>query len=176
MQWIKKSLMEMREIKVGMTRADLFKVFKTESGLSSNVNRTYVYRDSSYIKINVEFEPVKLGGDAEEADDDLIKNISKPYIGFGVIDHTYWLDKILIEIQRVKVGMTREDLLKILTTEGGTSTVFNRTYVYPEIPYIKIDVEFAPIKRPAPGVHSEETDEDLIKKISKPYLEFSIVD
>lgn len=95
-------------------------------------------------------------------------------------EHTQWIAKSLQEIQSIKVGMTRADLLRVFTTEGGLSTGLNRTYVYRECPLIKVDVEFEPVGRPARDVEGRvtlsEADEDVIKKISKPYLEWSIVD
>ena len=93
---------------------------------------------------------------------------------------TEWVAKSLREIQKVKVGMTRADLLKVFTTEGGLSTGLSRTYVYRECPYIKIDVEFEPVGRPAHDADGRvtlvEADGDVIKRISKPYLEWSIMD
>ena len=93
---------------------------------------------------------------------------------------TEWLAHSLKEMQKIKVGMTRADLLKVFTTEGGVTTGLNRTYVYRECPYIKVDVEFEPVGRPARSregrVTLMEADEDVIKKISKPYLEWSILD
>ena len=75
------------------------------------------------------------------------------------------------------VGMIRADLLKVFVTEGGISTPFNRTYVYRECPYIKLDVEFEPLgSRDFEGRVTSETNEDVIKKISKPYLEWSVMD
>jgi hypothetical protein len=92
-EWIASSLKEMQKIKVGMTRADLLKVFTTEGGLSTSLNRTYVYRDCSYIKVDVEFEPVgRSARDTEgrvtlvEANEDVIKKISKPYLEWMVVD------------------------------------------------------------------------------------------
>lgn len=57
-EWIAQSLREMETIKVGMTRADLLKVFTEEGGLSTRTQRQYVYRECPYIKVAVEFEPV----------------------------------------------------------------------------------------------------------------------
>ena len=83
----------------------------------------------------------------------------------------------LKEIRKIKIGMTRADLLKIFTTEGGLSTPFNRTYVYRECPYIKVDVEFEPVgRRNAEGRVTQEAKEDVIKKISRPYLEWGVID
>jgi hypothetical protein len=95
-------------------------------------------------------------------------------------EQTEWIGASLKKIQTIKVGMTRADLLKVFTTEGGLSTGLNRTYVYRECPHIKVDVEFEPIGRPARDTEGRvsliEADEDVIKKISKPYLEWSITD
>lgn len=93
---------------------------------------------------------------------------------------TEWIANSLKEIQKIKVGMTRADLLKVFTTEGGLSTGLNRTYVYRECPYIKVDVEFEAVGRPARDAEGRVTlvegDRDLIIKISKPYLEWSVAD
>lgn len=86
-EWIAQSLREMETIKVGMTRADLLKVFREEGGLSTRTQRQYVYRECLYIKVAVEFEPV---GNAEapfpENGEDKIVKISRPFIEWSVID------------------------------------------------------------------------------------------
>src|SRR5882672_6754324 len=64
-EWIASSLKEIQKIKVGMTRGELLKVFTTEGGLSTRTSRTYVYQPCSYIKVDVEFEPV--GGPPKDA-------------------------------------------------------------------------------------------------------------
>src|SRR5918994_7589872 len=87
---------------------------------------------------------------------------------------TEWMAKSLREMQKIQPGMTRADLLKVFTTEGGLSTGLNRKFVYRECLYIKVDVEFEPVGRAARDaegrVTAEEDDRDIIKKISKPYL------
>ncbi|SRR6266496_2951263 len=92
---------------------------------------------------------------------------------------TDWIVKSLKEMQTIKLGMTRADLLKVFTTEGGLSTPLNRTYVYRECAYIKVDVEFEPVGRPARDAEGRvthvEANEDVIKKISKPYLDWGAV-
>ena len=94
--------------------------------------------------------------------------------------HTEWMANSLQEMQKIKVGMTREDLLKVFTTEGGISTDLNRTYVYRECPYIKVDVEFEPVGRPARDADGRvtlvEANEDVIKNISRPYLAWMVTD
>ncbi len=89
---------------------------------------------------------------------------------------TEWIVNSLKEMQTINVGMTRADLLKVFTTEGGVSTGLNRTYVSRECPYIKVDVKFEPVGRPARDAEGRvtlvETNEDVIKKMSKPYLDW----
>ena len=93
---------------------------------------------------------------------------------------TEWVASSLKEMQQIKVGMTRADLLKVFTTEGGLSTGLDRTYVYRRCPYIKVDVEFEAVGRPARDkdgrVTLVEAGGDVIKKISRPYLEWSVTD
>lgn len=93
---------------------------------------------------------------------------------------TEWIANSLREMEKIKVGMTRADLLKVFTIEGGLSTGLQSKFVYRECPYIKVDVEFEPVGRPARDadgrVTLEEDNRDIIKNISKPYLEWSITD
>ena len=95
-------------------------------------------------------------------------------------EHTEWVAESLREIETVRVGMTRAELLRVFSTEGGLSTGLSRTYVYSECPYIKVDVEFVPVGRPSQDTEGRvtliESDEDLIRQISKPYLDWSIAD
>jgi hypothetical protein len=79
---------------------------------------------------------------------------------------------VLKEFQTIKPGMTRAELSKVFITEGGLSTAKHRTYVYRGCPYIKIDVDFT-LANPA---QNEERPTDIIAKLSKPYLDWSISD
>jgi hypothetical protein len=95
-------------------------------------------------------------------------------------EQTRWIADSLREMQKIKAGMTRADLLKVFTAEGGLSTGLGRTYVYRGCPYIKVDVEFEPVGRPARDAEGRvtlmEAADDVIKRMSKPYLEWSVVD
>jgi hypothetical protein len=86
-EWLAKSLREMETIKPDMTRADLIKVFQEEGGLSTRTQRTYVYRGSRLIKVDVTFEPVGAPEDKlTESAKDRITKISKPYLGWSISD------------------------------------------------------------------------------------------
>jgi hypothetical protein len=92
----------------------------------------------------------------------------------GTDEHTEWIAKSLKEIESVKVGMTRVDLLRVFKEEGGISTKTWRRYVYRDCPYIKVDVEFEPVGDPENKV--SQSPRDKIIKISRPFLEWSIMD
>ena len=95
-------------------------------------------------------------------------------------DHTAWVAEVLQRILTVKPGMTREALLQVFTTEGGISTALQRTYASQDCPYFKVDVEFRAVGRPERDedgrVTMIEDPQDVIVKISKPYLGFSVKD
>ncbi|HEY1208011.1 MAG TPA: hypothetical protein VGE85_01460 [Terracidiphilus sp.] len=85
---------------------------------------------------------------------------------------TVWIGKVLREIDTVRPGMTRKDLLKVFAEEGGLSTRTQRTYVYKDCPFIKVDAVF----RAVGAVETWESGEDQLISISRPYLAYSIMD
>jgi hypothetical protein len=95
-------------------------------------------------------------------------------------DHTAWVAESLKRMQTIRPGMTRTDLLKVFTTEGGLSTGLQRTFVSQDCPYFKVDVEFEAVGRPSRDADGRVTlvegSQDIIVKISRPYLDFSIID
>jgi hypothetical protein len=94
-------------------------------------------------------------------------------------DHVAWVAEALKRMQVVTPGMTREILLTVFTTEGGISSREHHTYVSRDCPYFKVDVEFQPVDRPDGddnGVNRLEGSRDVIVKISRPYLQFTIAD
>lgn len=92
----------------------------------------------------------------------------------GAMGHSEWVARSLSAIQTIKAGMTRRDLLKLFTVEGGQSNRTTRTYVFRECHYIKVDVAFERVG--APQDKLKESMEDRILRISKPYLEQSVID
>jgi hypothetical protein len=89
-------------------------------------------------------------------------------------ERTKWIAKLLRQIEKVKPGMRRRDLLKVFTTEGGISFPTERTYVHKECPYIKVGVRFKAVHEESNGFN--ESPDDIIESISKPYLEWSMAD
>jgi RNA polymerase sigma factor (sigma-70 family) len=117
-------------------------------------------------------------GDAAKALDTMLKSLRDEREHAQKVEllkrTTAWIEKSLKEMQTVTVGTTREELLKVFTTEGGLSSRLHQTFVYRECPYIKVDVEFKPIEEPNKKLKANP--KDTIIKISKPYLEWSIGD
>lgn len=94
-------------------------------------------------------------------------------------DHEAWVADVLQEILTVKPGMTRRDLLELFTTGGGISSRTWRTYVSKRCVLFQVDVEFQAVGEPdigdTPGF-LYEADDDIILKISRPYLQFEVKD
>jgi hypothetical protein len=88
--------------------------------------------------------------------------------------------EVLKRMETIQPGMTRQTLLTVFTTEGGESTGLQRTFVSRDCPYFKIDVEFQAVGRPNRDENGRvtlvEDNEDIILKVSSPYLQFSIMD
>src|SRR5579859_302222 len=85
-------------------------------------------------------------------------------------ERAQWVGNVMAWADTIKPGMTRKELLRVYTTEGGISTRTWRTYVLKGCPKIKVDVEFAAVGAgTAPG---GEDPDDKIVKISKPYLDY----
>jgi len=97
-----------------------------------------------------------------------------------VVDPALSADRpVLKDVSSIQSGMTRAELLRVFTTEGGLSTRDEQRYVYRRCPIIKVMVTF---RRPADadddwgGAPEEERTGDIIQSISKPFLEYSIMD
>ena len=95
-------------------------------------------------------------------------------------DHIAWVAEALKRMQTIKPGMTRGALLKVFTIEGGLFNRNHRTFVSRDCPYFKVEVEFEAVGQPGRGgdggISPTESSQDIIVKISKPYLQFSVAD
>ena len=95
-------------------------------------------------------------------------------------DHTEWIEKSLLEMQKVKAGSTRAEFNKVFVKEGGLYTGLQGTYAYRGCPYIKVNVYFAAVGRAARDAEGrvtlEESGADVVTEISKPYLDWVVTD
>ena len=88
---------------------------------------------------------------------------------------TTQVSDLLVECQKIKPGMTRSELLRVFIAEGGIFTAQHRTFVHRRCPYIKVDVDFNLSGRTSPGTNAEQGD-DIVRSISKPYLDWTVID
>ena len=80
-QWVESSLSQIEKLQVGMTRADVERLFVSDGGISTRYRQTYVFRECPHIKIDVEFSPTEAeGGALPVRPTDRITVISKPYL------------------------------------------------------------------------------------------------
>jgi hypothetical protein len=76
-------------------------------------------------------------------------------------------------------GMSRDQLMRVFTTEGGLSTALSRTFVSRDCPFFKVDVKFRRALDHESNSNSkslQELNSDVIASISQPYLQFSVMD
>jgi len=110
----------------------------------------------------------------------VLKAETKEPAGNSSEDHVAWVSEVLQRMETIRPNMTREALLTVFKTEGGLSTGLSRTFVSRDCPFFKVDVEFQAAGRPDRDddgrVTAVEDQRDIIVKISRPYLEFSIMD
>ena len=81
------ALSDIATVKPGMTREELEKRFDLSGGFFSSretLSATYVYKESNYIKIDVEFSPAADGSTARNKD--VIKTVSRPYLAYPIYD------------------------------------------------------------------------------------------
>ncbi len=90
-RWLADSLKEMGTIQSGMTRRDLLRVFRPAGGISrvDSLKGIYVYRDSPFIKVDVEFAApaaAASSGAPPQSPEDVITSISRPYLAQASYD------------------------------------------------------------------------------------------
>jgi hypothetical protein len=87
MQWIGRVLRQIGQIRPGMTRKDLLTVFTTEGGISTRMQRTYVYKECPYIKVTVQFKALEGVNPSPDEDlDDIIESLSQPFLAGITVD------------------------------------------------------------------------------------------
>ena len=89
-------------------------------------------------------------------------------------DRIAWVAACLQEMQAVKQGSTREELLRVFVEEGGLSNRFHRRYAYRDCPYFKVDVKFNAAA--SLDEKTKEDPQDKVSQISTPFLEGQIID
>ena len=92
--------------------------------------------------------------------------------------HTQWMEARMAEAARIKPGMTRAQVLKVMTMDGGLQSygiAAPQRYLLLSCPLIKLDITFDASN--ASSVEQRLLDpEARVKSVSKPYLEYPVMD
>jgi hypothetical protein len=95
--------------------------------------------------------------------------------------HVSWVVDSLKRMQSIKAGMTRADLLKLFTPDGGLQN--GKIFVFRDCQYFKVAVEWEQPERVQAGRTIKELEAaidglpgDVIKGISRPYIEGMKID
>jgi hypothetical protein len=86
-------------------------------------------------------------------------------------EHAKWVETCLKDFQSIKVGMTRGEIEKKLSEDGGLQSASPVRFIHPACASFKIDVEFDIKRDPADQGRAVSGKEDKATKISKPYIE-----
>jgi hypothetical protein len=88
-----------------------------------------------------------------------------------------YINKILIQYYSIKIGVsTRGDIEKLLDLDGGVNMRTPARYVFKECRSIKVNIEFEDNKSSKPNKNELMPKSDIVKGLSKPYLDAQIVD
>jgi len=88
---------------------------------------------------------------------------------------TKQISDILTECQKITPGTTRAELMKLFTTEGGGASPWRRIFVHRRCHFIKVEIEFT-LSDPKNPKQEDGLPTDTVSKISKPYLEWTVLD
>lgn len=110
------------------------------------------------------------------SDPPTVEEFYKPFSNPQFPEESSWLREQAEKIKTIKVGSTREELLKVFVPEGGTSQRTAGSFLYRNCTLIKVDVEFEEVaKGENPDHPFYRFTQDKVINISKPYIETSIV-
>lgn len=86
-QWLAQSMEEAQTIKVGMSKAELMKIFEPDGGLQpGGWSGRFSLRSCPFIMINVQFRPPDSSNPAPPDDKMLIAKVSEPYLEPPALD------------------------------------------------------------------------------------------
>lgn len=98
----------------------------------------------------------------------LLVPLAEPQGSKGHSDCCTVVAEALSAFQQVKKGMTRADVEKLLSLDGGMDFRTKSRYVFPKCDYLKLDLEFSP----DPKVTNASSPRDTVISIGRPYLAY----
>ncbi|MEO7190110.1 MAG: hypothetical protein ABI051_03570 [Vicinamibacterales bacterium] len=88
----------------------------------------------------------------------------RSFPGEAAQSHLAWVDDVLTQMEAMKPGMTRGDLMKVFVAQGGVYSRLHDGFHSRACAYFMVDVQFAE------GPTSVGDVQDTITRISRPYL------
>ncbi len=82
-----------------------------------------------------------------------------------------WVEKCLTDFETIKVGMPRSQIESRFPKDGGLQTDSPVRFLHPTCPDFKIDVEFNLQHNYADQGRTIEGKDDIVIRVSKPYIE-----
>lgn len=73
----------------------------------------------------------------------------------------------------IKVGMTRREVEKYFSPDGGLQSFSTTRYVYLKCEFINVNVSFKSAVR---GSRISGSPDDIVESVTKPYLEYPVAD
>jgi hypothetical protein len=83
------------------------------------------------------------------------------------------IEQALADYQHIKPGIKRKDVERYFKFDGGLQFPDTGHYVFRSCGYIKVDVEFEAAASRGDALFSPD---DIVKRVSKLYLEYSVKD
>jgi len=85
-EFIKQALKTVGELKIGDTRANLERYFRSDGGMQYSKPERYVYKKCPFIKIDVEFSLKRGNSWPTLSPEDTLISVSKPYLEYPFYD------------------------------------------------------------------------------------------
>jgi len=83
---VSRALADFQQVKPGVKRKDVEKLFKYEDGLQFPDNARYAYRSCEYIKLEVQFDAAPSRGGSVTSPEDTVRAVSKLFIDYPTKD------------------------------------------------------------------------------------------
>src|SRR5262249_40348441 len=90
----------------------------------------------------------------------------------AIQQHNAWLGEQLKQLLSIKPGVTRAEVRKFMTTDGGVYDRAERTYMGKECTYCKVHITFRLV---GAAENDGESANDIVEAVSTPYLGFDIL-
>ena len=82
-----------------------------------------------------------------------------------------WVMQCTEDFKKIKLGMTREEVKKLLPMDGGFQFPVTVRFCHSECSYFKVDVEFSVERNPSDQNRVISSMNDKVVSVSKPYIE-----